>query len=379
MKSCPSCRAKNEERSLFCRHCGARLPAGSDPGAPAATSEGETVFDPTVSTHGVAPPVAPAAAPDLRETPAALPRPADAAGSCSACGFEIPEGRSVSWCPGCGRLFEGPVTGVVGAAPARAVTPAAGIAPVAGAAPHPMERTQTKSFTYDTAPPGMSGPAPAVVPPGWALVLLKAGERLDRYPIRKAEIVLGRTEGDYTFPDDPLLSARHARVLCRGRSFWLEDLQSRNGLYLRTRGATELRSGDFVNFGSMLFRYEPSGTGPRTTSLLTTGTDGVKVFGSGRERPRGLLVRILQDGGDGPAYPLTPSRTIVGRKVGHFLFPDDPLLSRQHVQFYERDGEMWVEDLGSSNGTLVRMRAPAVLEKGVSFRIGDVTLEVTAP
>jgi pSer/pThr/pTyr-binding forkhead associated (FHA) protein len=105
----------------------------------------------------------------------------------------------------------------------------------------------------------------------------------------------------------------------------------------------------------------------------------VKVFGSGRERPFGRLVRNIQNGSDGCAYPLTPSRTIIGRKGGHFVFPDDPLLSRQHVQFYERDEAMWVEDLGSSNGTLVRARDPVELRAGTIFRMGDVTMEVTAP
>jgi pSer/pThr/pTyr-binding forkhead associated (FHA) protein len=133
-----------------------------------------------------------------------------------------------------------------------------------------------------------------------------------------------------------------------------------------------------VTFGSLLFRFESFGPGPRTSSLITQA-DGVKLFGSGRERPFGRLVRILQDGSDGCAYPLTPSRTIVGRRSGHFVFPDDPLLSRQHVQFYERDGAMWVEDLGSSNGTLVRIPASVRLKAGAVFRIGDVTLEVTAP
>ena len=94
---------------------------------------------------------------------------------------------------------------------------------------------------------------------------------------------------------------------------------------------------------------------------------------------RGTAIRILQDGSDGPSYPLTPSRSIFGRKAGHFIFPEDPLLSRQHAQFYERDGEMWVEDLGSSNGTLLRIREPLALEKGTVLRIGDVTLEVVAP
>jgi pSer/pThr/pTyr-binding forkhead associated (FHA) protein len=216
------------------------------------------------------------------------------------------------------------------------------------------------------------------VPPGWALVLLRAGERLDRFPLRKVETVLGRTEGDYPFPEDPMLSPRHAKIVVRGGAFWLEDLGSLNGVFLRLREPTELRRGDVVTFGGLVFRFEDAGAGPRSGTLVTQ-SGGVKIFGSGRERASGTLVRILQDGGDGPAYPLTPSRTIVGRKVGHYLFPDDPLLSRQHVQFYERDGAMWAEDLGSSNGTLLRTRGAVPLEKGAVIRMGETTLEVAAP
>jgi pSer/pThr/pTyr-binding forkhead associated (FHA) protein len=209
-------------------------------------------------------------------------------------------------------------------------------------------------------------------------VLLRAGERVDRYPLRRGEVILGRTEGDYLFADDPLLSPRHARLFGRGAAFWLEDAGSRNGTFLRLSEPGELRHGDQVTFGSLVFRYESEGGAPCTTSLITTEA-GVRFFGSGREKARGRLVRILQDGSDGPAYPLTPSRTIMGRKLGHLLFPEDALLSRQHAQFYERDGEMWVEDLGSSNGTMLRLRGPVELARGMVFRIGDVTLEVAAP
>jgi pSer/pThr/pTyr-binding forkhead associated (FHA) protein len=284
--------------------------------------------------------------------------------TCSNCRYRIPAGQVVSWCPGCGQLFDVPVAGAVaGAAVERSAPPAVTpSAPVAGSA-NPTQEVAS---------------APVAFPPGWSLVLLRAGERLDRFPLRRGEVVLGRTEGDYTFQDDPLLSARHARLYGRGRSFWLEDAGSRNGTFLRLAAPAELRHGDVVTFGGLVLRYESDGVGPISTSLITTDA-GVKLFGSGREKARGRLVRILQDGSDGPDYPLTPSRTIVGRKLGHFLFPEDPLLSRQHAQFYERDGEMWVEDLGSSNGTMLRLRGPAELSKGTVFRIGDVTLEVVAP
>jgi pSer/pThr/pTyr-binding forkhead associated (FHA) protein len=32
---------------------------------------------------------------------------------------------------------------------------------------------------------------------------------------------------------------------------------------------------------------------------------------------------------------------------------EDPFVSTRHARFFQRDGEWWVEDLGSTNGTLV--------------------------
>ena len=344
MKACPSCSSRNEERSQFCNDCGTRLPQ-DDSGARAAGDPTGTADPRTASMHAGSLEQAFGVHDSSRRTPVAPPRAQPAGGACAACGCGFPAGTSVSWCPGCGALVE-------------------------SLRPSPRE----------TAPPGTPAAAVAggAVPAGWALGLRQAGERLAPYPLRKAEMILGRTEGDYVFPEDPLLSPRHARIVYRSPAFWVEDLDSRNGVYLRLREAGRLRGGDLVNLGSLLFRFEAVGTGPRTTGVLPPAA-GVKPFGSGRERARGQLVRILQDGSDGPAYPLVPSRTILGRKLGHVLFPDDQLLSRQHAQFYERDGEMWVEDLGSSNGTLLRARAPAMLEGGVVLRLGDVTLEVAAP
>lgn len=376
MKACPSCGARNAERSQFCNECGQRLPARSPKSAsvdPSETGEPNTAqADPVsgvvqvTSPPFTAPVAKPMAAPAAARSAAPATTPATpslvpgSGASCGACGFVLPSGETASWCPGCGALFDEP--------------PSA--APVAG--PRAAVRTEAPDRTREARTRDTEPPEPVVVPPGWGLVLLKAGERLDRFSLRRESTVFGRTEGDITFPDDPHLSPRHARIVLRGGGFWLEDAGSRNGLYVRLREAGQLADKDMVTFGSLVFRFESFGPGPRTSSIITQA-DGVKVFGSGRERPFGRLVRILQDGSEGCAYPLTPSRTILGRKSGHFVFPDDPLLSRQHVQFYERDGTLWVEDLGSSNGTLVRMVAPVELRGGTVFRMGDVTMEVTAP
>lgn len=38
------------------------------------------------------------------------------------------------------------------------------------------------------------------------------------------------------------------------------------------------------------------------------------------------------------------------------VMPNDPYTSTRHARFFERDGAWWVEDLGSTNGTLVNAK-----------------------
>lgn len=366
LKACATCGTRNDSRSLFCVDCGDRLPAADGtpaPRPPVLTDRSTGVGLPSFIAAGKSPP------PGASMTPPAPSRAPTAGGACSVCGYSLPSARSGKWCPGCGHDLSS----------ARVATPtpqASTAIPVAAAAADPMEQTSTQSMRADPAlspPPASESPAPA----GWSLVVVKGGERKQKVGIGERPVVLGRTGGDLTFPDDPFLSPTHARVAWRGGRFRIEDMESHNGVYLRIEEPTLLRKGDLVCLGGLFLRYEDCDDLAQGMALSLQ--PAVKPHGSGRERARGRLVRLLQDGSDGPVYPLIPSKTIFGRKAGNFVFPDDLLLSRQHAQFYERDGDMAVEDLGSSNGTLLRIRGPAPLDGGTVFRIGEQTLEVVAP
>jgi pSer/pThr/pTyr-binding forkhead associated (FHA) protein len=83
---------------------------------------------------------------------------------------------------------------------------------------------------------------------GWLL----AGRK--RVPISGQGLLLGRTQGDVTFADDPQVSTRHARVRREGRRWLLEDLGSTNGTYLKIRGRCRLETGDVLLCGSQLLR-----------------------------------------------------------------------------------------------------------------------------
>ena len=54
----------------------------------------------------------------------------------------------------------------------------------------------------------------------------------------------------------------------------------------------------------------------------------------------------------------------------------DNYVSRQHARLFKKDGKIVVEDLGSSNGTLLRLRRPIELEVGDEILVGTSVLRL---
>ena len=73
-------------------------------------------------------------------------------------------------------------------------------------------------------------------------------------PISK-ETLIGREGCDLTYPQDMLLSPRHASVALREGKLVLKDLNSQNGSFIRQRQDTELVPGDIFLLGRELFRF----------------------------------------------------------------------------------------------------------------------------
>lgn len=73
---------------------------------------------------------------------------------------------------------------------------------------------------------------------------------------RGTSIQIGREDGDLNFPADIYMSARHATVEEREGKYFLTDLDSRNGTYLRIKAERPLGHGDYVFIGKRLLRVE---------------------------------------------------------------------------------------------------------------------------
>jgi pSer/pThr/pTyr-binding forkhead associated (FHA) protein len=117
--------------------------------------------------------------------------------------------------------------------------------------------------------------------------------------------------------------------------------------------------------------------GPRPAK---TGNGNAKSKSWGRSRggPATRLVVDKPQSQKGAVFDLGPEVT-VGRAAGcHIALPDDTFVSQLHARVFERSGQIYVEDLGSTNGTYVnghRVSAPTPVRKGDSLQVGSTVLE----
>jgi pSer/pThr/pTyr-binding forkhead associated (FHA) protein len=82
----------------------------------------------------------------------------------------------------------------------------------------------------------------------------------------------------------------------------------------------------------------------------------------------------------GNRFELTGVEMTIGRAAGcQVSLPDDTFASTVHARVYGRDGAIYVEDLGSTNGTYLdrsRVTAPTPVPIGVPIRIGRTVMEL---
>lgn len=73
---------------------------------------------------------------------------------------------------------------------------------------------------------------------------------------RGPSLQIGREGGDLNFPSDLYMSASHCKLSDAGGKLLLEDLNSRNGTYVRLKAERELAHGDYLFIGRKLLRVE---------------------------------------------------------------------------------------------------------------------------
>jgi pSer/pThr/pTyr-binding forkhead associated (FHA) protein len=96
-----------------------------------------------------------------------------------------------------------------------------------------------------------------------------------------------------------------------------------------------------------------------------------------RGQPKTLVVTDAE--GTSRTYPLAQEPLAIGRADGCQVVLGDTYASQMHARVFPKDGNWFVEDLGSTNGTYLnraKVTAPAEVGAGDEIRIGKTTLEL---
>ena len=332
-KRCVHCGTGNPANGRFCANCGTPLPAGPPAGPPAAT--------------------------------AALPvAPVPAVATCSRCrGANAPH---MAFCQYCGaKLGEGaPAPGAAQLMPGPAVVAAAGPASPGAAAAQPgFPFAVGTSFQFSA---GLRPEERAKL-----VVIGQDGKPGREYEIEGDQTDVGREEGSILLVNDPYVSPRHARLQFREGRFFIRDLESVNGVYVRLRAPERLQHADLVLVGLEVLRFEVVSDAER--GLGPAAERGTQVFGSPAAPRYARLCQRTVEGVTRDVYYPTREETVIGREVGDVVFTTDPFMSRRHAAIV-RDpatNTFTLKDLGSSNGTYLGIRGERELVPGDHVRIGQ--------
>jgi pSer/pThr/pTyr-binding forkhead associated (FHA) protein len=184
-------------------------------------------------------------------------------------------------------------------------------------------------------------------------------------------VTVGRDTGGI-FAGDSYLSPRHATFTRRGAQIVVRDEGSLNGVYLKLRAndPQPLEFGDSFRIGQEIVRYEELKPVPKSP-------DGVERFGSPARGYIGRLALVIGRDTTGNAFPIPERGVHCGRERGDILFSEDGYVSGLHCRVARgADGRVYLTDIGSSNGTFIRLRAERAVSAGDILLMGQQLFRV---
>jgi len=210
--------------------------------------------------------------------------------------------------------------------------------------------------------------------PGFKLQLIgKDGSIGAEYPIQES-LTIGRTKGDVRFTTDPNLAPLNARVFLEEGQLFVEDLSGgTESVFVKLAGGYTLQDDDIVLMGQQVFRFcEVAGAMSAATQMGATLVDITNAL----HQPVASLLRLDEKGRGAGRFPLSAAEVQFGRTRGAYAFQDDKLMSRLHARILQRGEDFVLEDLGSRNGTFVKVRGKTPLPLGAAVLVGSELLRV---
>ncbi len=370
---CDGCRTFNAMGSRACVRCGEvlSLDGGGVANASAAAGGGAAAAHPGANASSGNSSSATGSGTGASSAKRAVPQAIAEVGSqpmelppkvCNTCGANIKPG--FRFCGSCGTpVSDEPPTGVratVGAKGARVQAP--------GSIPSALQALGRESSGKKTLFFGAMQAARA------KLVLIK-GDGLDgvSFTLAGEEHQAGRGDVPLLFAEDPYMSPVHANFFYRNKHLVVRDENSINGVFIRIRGSVPMELGDRFLVGEQVIEVQAT---LEPGEPLRASTDGTYFYASPRPPSHFRLIQLLRGGDTWLAFQALADVVSIGREGNDINFPDDPFISGHHAQVSYAEGRLSLTDLGSKNGTFLRLTRESVLQHGDYVFMGQQLLRV---
>jgi pSer/pThr/pTyr-binding forkhead associated (FHA) protein len=357
--TCPKCAKDNQDHYKFCLGCGAELPRDAapkpfvpqtPPHAMRTAANANVVSQASPAQRASAPPpqVQASAAPVMSSSvapPGAMPQPVGVPPSAMAPPAAAPgaAGGTVV-CPQCGHVN----------------TPANLFCGSCG-------------FRLGASRSAAPAPMPAEVGGGVVLTALRAdGSEAGTFRLPAGTTTVGRETGTI-FGGDSYLSPRHATFRQPGPGqLSVKDEESLNGVYkkLARDVPVELKPNDIFRIGQEIIRFEP-------LTPLPVNSDGVERLGAPSKGYVGRIALLIGRDTTGNAFPVPEAGVQLGRERGDILFPEDGYVSGLHCRLAYENGTLTLTDLGSSNGSFLRVKEETQLRSGDVLLMGQQLFRIS--
>ena len=200
------------------------------------------------------------------------------------------------------------------------------------------------------------------------------GTEGDIIPIFEGENFIGRASS-LSLGSDRYVSPHHIRLVCNARELTLEDCNSLNGVFKKfTNASVEIHDGDIFRIGEELLCYFH---GSSAQVLLSNRTsEKTELLGNDEAPGWGYLRVVMGAYSEGSVYRLAAQTVSIGRTHADILFQRDGFVSGTHATIRPGKSGAILTDLGSSNGTFVRIRGPLKITEPIHILIGNQLLRI---
>jgi pSer/pThr/pTyr-binding forkhead associated (FHA) protein len=206
-----------------------------------------------------------------------------------------------------------------------------------------------------------TGPARATAATGGRLMSLVDGKE---YQIGDSGLSIGRDAACTVVVAQNEVSRRHAEVVPVDGGYEVRDL-SANGVFVnggRIDHAQILSRADVIRVGSEEFRFYADVPPLRAPAAPAAAP----------------VIALFEGSGPGQRYELRVPLAHIGRGAHNDVVLQDDSVSESHAKIQLRDGDWFLADIGSTNGTFVageRITAERQLSGPVEIRFGATVLK----